>query len=131
MVKRLLKIHQRSGGYPESEMVEDTVMLLASGGECVADIKVLSADGGLCRLLNRKFPSSDALFDFLYARNQRLRYVVLYFCRRFSSILLKFSQNKFCVFLHHEPRVPPVPLRFELFCLYKNIIFVDKVSTKN
>ena len=67
IIKRVLKIRRRSGGFPEAEMVEDGVMLLASGGECVADIAVLGADHGLCRLLGCEMPSQDAFFDFLYA----------------------------------------------------------------
>jgi len=67
VIRSLLKIRQRSGGFPEVEMVEDAVLLLASGGDCVADLNVLGADEGLCRLLERVMPSADTLFDFLYA----------------------------------------------------------------
>jgi len=67
VISSFLEIRQRSGGFPESEMVEDAVALLASGGECVADLQVLAADQGLCRLLHRVMPSADAFFEFLYA----------------------------------------------------------------
>jgi hypothetical protein len=67
VIKRELKIRERSTGFSEQAMVEDFAMLLASGGECVADMNVLGADGGLCRLVGRKFPSADAAFEFLYA----------------------------------------------------------------
>jgi hypothetical protein len=67
VIKRLLKIRQRHSGYRETQMVENFVMMLADGGSCVADMEVLGADAGLCRLLGRAFPSADAAFDFLYA----------------------------------------------------------------
>jgi len=67
VIKSKLQVHERAGGFPETELLEAIVLLLASGGDCVADINVLAADHGLCRLLNRTLPSSDALFDFLYA----------------------------------------------------------------
>jgi hypothetical protein len=67
VIHRELKIRQRSSGYREGELLEDIAMLMAAGGDCVADIKILKADGGLCRMLDRKLPSEDALFDFLYA----------------------------------------------------------------
>ena len=67
VIHRELKIRQRSSGYREGELLEDMAMLMAAGGDCVADIKILKADGGLCRMLDRKLPSEDALFDFLYA----------------------------------------------------------------
>jgi hypothetical protein len=67
VIKREVKVRQRSGGFTEQAMIEDFAMLLADGGDCVADMEVLGADGGLCRLLDREFPSADAAFDFLYA----------------------------------------------------------------
>jgi hypothetical protein len=67
VIKRELKVRQRNSGFTEQAMVEDFAMMLAGGGECVADMKVLGADGGLCRLLGRQFPSADAAFEFLYA----------------------------------------------------------------
>lgn len=67
LIKSKLKVSQRSGGFSETEKVEAFMCLLASGGDCVADINVLRADAGLCRLLGRELPSADALFDFLYA----------------------------------------------------------------
>ena len=42
-------------------------MLLAAGGDCLDDIAVLQADGGLGRLLERQLPSADTLRHFLYA----------------------------------------------------------------
>lgn len=67
VIKREVKIRKRASGYSETELVEDSLLLLAGGGDCVADIDVLGADGGLCRMLGREMPSQDALFEFLYA----------------------------------------------------------------
>jgi len=67
VIQRELRIRKRDSGCSEQEMVEDIAMMLAGGGSCVADIEVLRADGGLCRLIGHSFPSADATFDFLYA----------------------------------------------------------------
>ncbi len=66
IIKKYLNIRQRSGKYTENEMVEDFIMLLCAGGDCVADINILQADLGLCRLLGRGIASADTHFDFLY-----------------------------------------------------------------
>ena len=60
-------IRERQSGYPETEKVEALVLLLAAGGDCLDDIRVLQADAGLTRLLGRRFPSADTLRHFLYA----------------------------------------------------------------
>jgi Transposase DDE domain group 1 len=62
-----LHVRERQSGYTEAEKVEALVLLLAAGGDCLDDIAVLQADGGLGRLLGRRFPSADALRHFLYA----------------------------------------------------------------
>jgi len=60
-------VRERQSGYRETEKIEALVLLLAAGGDCLDDIAVLQADGGLGRLLGRTFPSADALRHFLYA----------------------------------------------------------------
>ena len=60
-------VRERQSGYREAEKIEALVLLLAAGGDCLDDIAVLQADGGLGRLLDRKFPSADTLRHFLYA----------------------------------------------------------------
>jgi len=60
-------IRARQSGYTEAEKIEALVLLLAAGGDCLDDIAVLQADGGLRRLLGRRFPSADRLRHFLYA----------------------------------------------------------------
>lgn len=63
-----VRLRERASGYSEVEKIEALVLLLASGGECVDDIRVLQADPGLLRLLDRqRLPSPDALLNFLYA----------------------------------------------------------------
>jgi hypothetical protein len=65
-IKSELPMRQRASGYSEAEKVEALVLLLAAGGECLDDIAVLKADGGLQRLLKRELPSADTLRNFLY-----------------------------------------------------------------
>lgn len=62
-----VRVRERQSGYPEAEKVEALVLLLAAGGDCLDDIAVLQADGGLRRLLARPLPSADTLRHFLYA----------------------------------------------------------------
>ncbi len=60
-------VRERQSGYREAEKIEALVLLLAAGGDCLDDIAVLQADGGLGRLLGRRLPSADTLRHFLYA----------------------------------------------------------------
>ncbi len=60
-------VRERQSGYSEAERIEALVLLLAAGGDCLDDIAVLQADGGLGRLLGRRLPSADTLRHFLYA----------------------------------------------------------------
>ena len=62
-----VQCRERQSGYTETAKIEALVLLLAAGGDCLADIAVLQADGGLGRLLGRKLPSADTLRHFLYA----------------------------------------------------------------
>jgi hypothetical protein len=62
-----VRVRERQSGYTEVEKVEALVLLLAAGGDCLDDIAVLQADGGLRRLLGRQLPSADTLRHFLYA----------------------------------------------------------------
>lgn len=56
---------RRRRGFTPAEKLEALVTLLAAGGERVEDIRILSEDPGLERLLGSSFPSPDALLDFL------------------------------------------------------------------
>ena len=62
---RELTIGQRQRGYTHDEKLEALVVLIAAGGDRLEDIRILSEDKGLERLLGRPFPSPDALLDFL------------------------------------------------------------------
>ena len=62
-----VRVRERQSGYTETEKIEALVLLLAAGGTCVDDLRVLQADGGLRRLLGRQLPSADRLRHFLYA----------------------------------------------------------------
>jgi len=67
VIRAQVRVRERQSGYTEVEKIEALVLLLAAGGDCFDDIAVLQADGGLRRLLGRRFPSADRLRHFLYA----------------------------------------------------------------
>lgn len=56
---------QRRRGFTPGQKLEALVTLLAAGGDRVEDIRVLSEDRGLGRLLGGALPSPDTLLDFL------------------------------------------------------------------
>lgn len=62
-----VRVRRRNSGASDEDKVEDLLLLLAGGGDCVDDIHVLRADGGFCRLLGRRPSSADSLLSFLYA----------------------------------------------------------------
>lgn len=66
-IRTHIHLRERQSGYTETEKIEALVLLLAAGGDCLDDIAVLQADGGLGRLLDRQLPSADTLRHFLYA----------------------------------------------------------------
>ena len=65
VVEDRLVLKERRRGATAFECVSAQVLMLAAGGESVEDIRVLSRDEGLCRLLGRALPSPDALHRFL------------------------------------------------------------------
>ena len=67
LVRKHLRLKKRQRGYSEVEMLEDFLLLLASGGEHLEDFTVLGEDEGLFRLLDRTAPSPDAARNFLLA----------------------------------------------------------------
>jgi hypothetical protein len=67
VVEEALRLRIRDRGFPEYAKLQALVLLLAAGGECVEDVRVLGADAGLVRLLGGEVPSPDALHDFLAA----------------------------------------------------------------
>lgn len=65
-VEHHLHFKQRLRGYAESTCVETLVALLAAGGECVDDVRVLHADAGLLRLWGKRaLPAAETLRTFL------------------------------------------------------------------
>jgi hypothetical protein len=65
-IREHLHFKQRVRGYSEATCVETLVALLAAGGECVDDVRVLHADGGLQRLWGRRaLPAAETLRAFL------------------------------------------------------------------
>jgi len=61
-----IRLKERNRGFTEAEMVEEHMVLLAAGGECLDDFSLLAGDEGLDVLLGRKRPSPEAARDFLY-----------------------------------------------------------------
>ncbi len=56
---------KRRRGFTPAQKLEALVTLVAAGGDRVEDIRILSEDRGLERLLGQPLPSPDALLDFL------------------------------------------------------------------
>ena len=67
VIAEQIQVRERQSGYTEAEKLEALILLLAAGGTCLDDIRVLHADTGLRRLLGRRLPSADRLRHFLYA----------------------------------------------------------------
>ena len=65
LVRPYINVKKRERGYSEVEFVEAFLVLLASGGEHLEDLKILAEDSGLLRLLSRELPSPDAARMFL------------------------------------------------------------------
>lgn len=66
-VARHFRIAKRKRGFSAAAKLEALMLLLAAGGDRVEDIRVLSDDQGLLRLLEQPLPSPDALLDLLNA----------------------------------------------------------------
>ncbi len=58
---------KRRRGFAAPQKLEALVTLIAAGGERMEDIRILSEDKGIEKLLGTPFPSPDALLDFLSA----------------------------------------------------------------
>lgn len=55
----------RASDFGPDEKLQALYTLIAAGGDRVEDIRILSEDKGLQRLMGKPFPSPDALLDFL------------------------------------------------------------------
>lgn len=67
LIEERLHVAKRQRGFSELEKTEALMMLIASGGDRVEDVRILAEDHGLLRILGRELPSPDALLDFLKA----------------------------------------------------------------
>ncbi len=67
VVEAQLIVAKRQRGFAETEKLEALILLVASGGDRIEDIRILAEDQGLGRLLDRELPSPDALLAFLRA----------------------------------------------------------------
>ena len=65
VIDERLAVGRRDRLYSTLEKVEALVLLVAAGGDRIEDVRILSEDKGLLRLLDRTLPSPDALLDFL------------------------------------------------------------------
>jgi len=66
LVAKHLHIQERKGDHTDFDKISDLVLLLANGGDCVDDVRMLHADEGLCCLLGRTPASAATLLQFLY-----------------------------------------------------------------
>ncbi|OGQ91731.1 MAG: hypothetical protein A2289_11800 [Deltaproteobacteria bacterium RIFOXYA12_FULL_58_15] len=66
LVAKHVRIQQRQGGHSDFDKIADIVLTLATGGDCVDDVRILHADPGLCRLLGRTPASASTLLQLLY-----------------------------------------------------------------
>lgn len=60
-----LAVRERDSGFTASQMLTAFVLLLAAGGDCLDDVRMLSEDKALCALLGHQLPSADTLRRFL------------------------------------------------------------------
>jgi hypothetical protein len=67
LVRERLQMRARRRGYSEFDKLHALVLVQATGGDCVEDVRILARDAGLVRLLARPLPSPNALHDFLGA----------------------------------------------------------------
>jgi hypothetical protein len=65
-VERHVKVKERQRGEGEADIVENFLLLLASGGECMDDFANLRSDPGLVEMLGRELCTPDHSRKFLY-----------------------------------------------------------------
>jgi len=67
LVGARLPLRERQRGYSEFDKLHAIVLVQAAGGDCVEDVRILGRDAGWLRLVDRPWPSPDAVHDFLAA----------------------------------------------------------------
>jgi Transposase DDE domain group 1 len=65
LVSARLDIRRRRRGFTAFDKLHALILVQAAGGECVEDARVLARDAGFLRLVDRPWPSPDALHEFL------------------------------------------------------------------
>lgn len=65
LVRARLDVRRRRRGFSAFDKLHALVLIQAAGGECVEDARVLGQDAGFLRLIDRPWPSPDALHEFL------------------------------------------------------------------
>jgi hypothetical protein len=89
LIDKYVKVHGRTQGWTDEQIVKSLVLLNIAGGDCVDDLTILEADEGLCRVIRecedygrtrserralkrrwrknrvRTFPSQTAALDYL------------------------------------------------------------------
>ena len=63
--RELFGVPRRECDFGADQKIETLCTLIAAGGDRIEDIRTLSEDKGLVRLMGDSFPSPDALLDFL------------------------------------------------------------------
>ena len=66
-VQNHVKVHERERVHTDVSIIEDLVLTMAAGGDCLADVEMLRADKALGRLLGRAMISEEGARKFLYA----------------------------------------------------------------
>lgn len=65
LVGTRLDVRRRRRGFSAFDKLHALVLIQAAGGECIEDARVLAGDAGFLRLVERPWPSPDALHEFL------------------------------------------------------------------
>lgn len=65
LVSARLDVRRRRRGFTAFDKLHALILVQAAGGECVEDARVLARDAGFLRLVDRPWPSPDALHEFL------------------------------------------------------------------
>lgn len=65
LVSTRLEVRRRRRGFSAFDKLHALILVQAAGGECVEDARVLARDAGFLRLIDRPWPSPDALHEFL------------------------------------------------------------------
>ena len=65
-IQKHVQVRERSSTHTEVTLIEDLVLLMSAGGDCLDDLAGLRDDKGLSRLLGRTMASPETARKFLY-----------------------------------------------------------------